>query len=258
MSVDLVVASSTGLGTTPQAIQDQPGNSSGLYLTNAATGTTSLTSSGKLVFGLLNDVNGEWLQNTHSVTGVGNTYGISFFVDYNEQVRLTATGATAPNSSTTGTLTLGTIGQSGKTNSCSLVVNGGVTFPSLAPGAGTDVVCSSTGALGLQVSSARFKENIRELKEDFRRVLSLVPVSFTYKGTGQEGFGYTAEEVHEKELHNLVSYDEEGKPFSVNYKLLPVYLLEIVKQQQEMIGRLEQGLAGVLRGLAPEAEPAAG
>lgn len=231
MSVDLTVASP--LNGTPQAVQDQDGNSSGVYLTTTGA---NLNSNGRLVFGVDHGGgNGEWIQNTQNGQGTG--YGISLYADSKEQVRL----------SNNGNLTIGQASALCNTlMNGDLFVNGAVGFPGLVSGTGSDVVIAANGALGIQTSSARFKENIRELKEDFGKILSLIPVSFTYKDSGQEAIGYTAEELHEKELHHLVSYDEEGKPFSVNYKMLPIYLLEILKQQQEMIGRLEQRLAGAL------------
>jgi hypothetical protein len=269
MSVDLVVSSN--LSGTPQAVQDQAGNSSVLYLSNGTSGTVSLPSNGKIVLGIAGvDGYGEWVQNTGGITNP-KAYGISLFANSKEQMRLTNDGRLIIGTSTdkcnttmNGSLNVdslnvsGSFGISGAFAAGSLTVSGAVTLKGLKSGSGSDVVCDSNGTLALQTSSARFKENIRELKDDFSRILSLIPVSFTYKDSGQEAIGYTAEELHEKELHHLVSYDEEGKPFSVNYKMLPVYLLEIVKKQQEMISRLEQGLANVLGGPAPAAEPAAG
>ncbi len=257
MSIDLVVAQP--LNSTPQQIQDQNGNASGLYLSTG--GTTNLTSSGKLVFGVGDSSGGgygEWIQNSQA--GTGTNYGIAFYGHHKERMRLTYEGRLGVGT-TNPTATVEVIGSlkvSSSAEMSSLSVSGAVSFAGLQSGSGTDVVRGANGALAIQPSSARFKENIRELKEDFSRILSLMPVSFTYKNSGQEAIGYTAEELHEKELRHLVTYDEEGKPFSVNYKLLPVYLVEIVKKQQEMIARLKQGLAQVLGGLAPGAEPAAG
>lgn len=248
MSINLVVASP--LSDTPQQVQDASGNNSGLYLTNAGLENSqriSLSSAGHLVFGLPNSGgNGEWLQN--SANGTVENFGIAFYGNAQEWMRLTNAGNLGVGTTTPAA----TVDVAGTLN-----VSGAVSFPGLPSGSGVDVV-STNGVLGVQTSSARFKENIRELKDDFSRVLSLIPVSFTYKDSGQEAIGYTAEELHEKELHRLVSYDEEGKPFSVNYKMLPVYLLEIVKKQQEMIGQLQQGLAQVLGGSAPPVAMAEG
>ncbi|HSS50367.1 MAG TPA: tail fiber domain-containing protein [Thermoanaerobaculia bacterium] len=247
MSIDLVVAVPFNTTSAPQQIQDQNQNSTGLYLTSSTIGTTSLTSKGKLVFGLSSSGggDGEWIQNT--ANGAQTGFGIAFYGDSKEWMRLTNSGQLGVGTTTPAA----TVDVAGTLN-----VSGGVSFPSLKALSGVDMVWSN-GTVGIQTSSARFKDNIHELKEDFRKVLSLVPVSFNYKGSGQESFGYTAEEVHAKDLHHLVTYDEEGKPFSVNYKLLPIYLLEILKQQQEMIGRLEQKLASAF-GFAPAPEPAAG
>lgn len=222
MSVDLTVG--TDLSATPQAITDQNGNESGLFLTNAATQTTNITSNGQFVLGINVDGTGEWIQN--SSNGSRTNYGISFFGNSVERMRLTNAGE----------LGVGTTAPS-----ATLHVNGSVRLEGLkSGGAGTtDLVADSSGNVFLQSSSERFKENISEFKDDFSKILLLNPVSFQSKHTGETGLGYIAEDLQEKDLKNLVSYDAEGNPFSVHYKLMPVYLLEVLKEQQKMIEELQ-------------------
>lgn len=124
--------------------------------------------------------------------------------------------------------------------------DGSAAFPTMPnlPGSGTaDLTIDPSGNLAPQTSSARFKENIKPLKDEFHRILSLEPKVFTSKATGQAAIGYIAEDLHAKDLNHLVSFDGEGKPLSVHYKMLPLYLLEIIKDQQHMIEQLKEGLA---------------
>lgn len=203
MSIDLSVTNS--ISTTAQQISDQAGNASALYI---STTTANLQPTSKLMFGVVNDPaggQGEWIQNTRGTSA--NQFGISLFVSSREQFRVTASNAT---------------------------------FPNLQAGNGVDVVADASGNLFKQSSSARFKEAITTFRDDFAKVLSLQPVSFRYKDSGHTSVGYLAEDVHEQELPSLVSYDDEGRPESVHYKLLSVYLLEIVKTQQSALSALRE------------------
>lgn len=111
-----------------------------------------------------------------------------------------------------------------------------------------DVVADNNGNLFLQTSSARFKEDIADLAVDVQKVLSLRPVSFRYTASGAPGIGYLAEELERVGLPGLVTHDSAGQPYSVNYKLLPVYLLEILKEQANAIRELQLQIAAVQSG----------
>lgn len=194
------------ISETQQPIQDQDNNSSALYISQSST---NMPDTARLVFGVSTSGTGEFIQNTNSVA---QTYGISLFVNNTEQLRLTYES---------------------------------VTFPHLVAGSGADLVADSNGNIFTNSSSARHKENIAEFKDDFAKVLAIEPVSFRYRDSGHESVGYLAEDLHEKGLGSLVSYDDEGLPFSINYKLLPVYLLELLKSQQAMIEQLQARVAAM-------------
>jgi hypothetical protein len=66
----------------------------------------------------------------------------------------------------------------------------------------------------------------------------LRPVSFEYKSSGQHDVGLIAEEV-DQHLQDLVIYDNQGRPDAVKYDRVALYLLEVVKSQQERIAALE-------------------
>lgn len=104
---------------------------------------------------------------------------------------------------------------------------------------GIPVVVDSSGNLGTVVSSRRLKENIQYLSNT-SAVLSLKPVSFNYKSdeTKTKHFGLIAEEVYES-LPELVAYDDQNKPFSVQYHELPVLLLNEIKKLHAQVSTLE-------------------
>ena len=200
------------LSTTPQAITDG-NNSTSVYLTSSP--------SGKLVFG----APGEWIQNTSEGTG---PWGLAFYGNSAERMRLTNGGQ---------------LGINTDSPTATLHVNGTVRLQGLS-GSG-DLIVDSSGNVSIQVSSARFKKNIRDLEDDFRKLLSLRPVAFQYKDSGVPSVGYLAEEVAEQGLENLVENDSEGKPVSVRYKMISVYLVELVKQQHALIEQLQEQIAEV-------------
>lgn len=103
----------------------------------------------------------------------------------------------------------------------------------LPDGSGQDVQIDGNRLVRV-VSSRRYKDNIQNLVVDTASVLDLQPVSFTYKSTGQADIGLIAEDVNET-IPELVNYDEEGKPGGVKYDRIPVYLIELAREQQTTI-----------------------
>ena len=118
----------------------------------------------------------------------------------------------------------------GQQNQCFIAGITGVTVT------GAAVLCSTTGALGTVASSERYKENITDMRNKSSRLLDLRPVAFSYKSdkTHAMQYGLIAEEV-EKVMPELVMYDEEGKPETIFYHLMPAMLLnEIIKLRKEV------------------------
>lgn len=94
-------------------------------------------------------------------------------------------------------------------------------------------------------SSRRWKKNIKSLKRKWEEILCLSPVSYEYKvEPGKEFIGYIAEEVAELDLQNIVEFDEEGKPEALDFNAITVYLVEMVKAQEQRIKALEAKLGG--------------
>ena len=108
---------------------------------------------------------------------------------------------------------------------------GGI-FNSTVNGAAVQV--NASGQLGLAPSSARFKEDIEEIKDQRDKILSLKPVTFTFKNNinKQLQYGLIAEEVAAI-YPELVVYDNENNIYTLNYQgFIPILLHQIQKLEK--------------------------
>jgi hypothetical protein len=96
---------------------------------------------------------------------------------------------------------------------------------------GDAVLVSSTGKLGMMMSSARYKRDIHDMNEASSNLMKLRPVTFRYKDDPQgiKQYGLVAEEVA-RVYPELVSYDH-GKVESVHYLTLTGMLLNELQKQ---------------------------
>jgi hypothetical protein len=106
------------------------------------------------------------------------------------------------------------------------------------PGGSQAVYVNASGKLGAQVSSRRFKDEIKPMEEISEVIYRLKPVSFRYKPeiepTRPPGFGLIAEDV-DKINPDLVTRDKEGKPYSVRYDQVNAMLLnEFLKEHRKV------------------------
>lgn len=235
MSLDLIVANPLSQG--PQTVQDQNQTNSSFVIGSAA-------GVGGGPAGFVGVVGPGGTGATAALTL--STYQINDLLSANAQI------AAVDQGDYTAQLVLalqppGSQGQGPLLPVLQLLPNGAVQMPRLQqPTSGTvDLVIDGAGYVSPQSSSARFKEDIQPLCDDFHKVLLLEPRSFAYKDTGARGIGYTAEEVAEAELHNLVAYDADGKPLGVHYKMLSVYLLELLKEQQAALAEVRSEVAAL-------------
>jgi hypothetical protein len=145
--------------------------------------------------------------------------------------------------------------------------NGRFVQNSSTTGTGTVLVRTSAGELRPQSSTKFVKDNIRDLIFSKEKVFALRPVIYNLKPAlgGDQEIGLIAEEVAEvmPELvilgperqwvgntgipqtdANGVEINDPSKmvPYSVYYDRLPVYLLSIIKEQEERINALEKRL----------------
>jgi len=102
-----------------------------------------------------------------------------------------------------------------------------------------------TGQFSIDNSSRRYKENIQPLADDFQRLLLAEPMTYTRPGSPDRWeIGYIAEEIDALGLKPLVMYDREGKPDSVNYEKMVLYLNEIARGQRAELESQRADIAG--------------
>jgi hypothetical protein len=91
-------------------------------------------------------------------------------------------------------------------------------------------------------SASKYKGNIEPYSDNFMDILKLEPKSFTWNTDSRLDFGYIADEVDAVGLRNLIMYDEEGKPDGIKLARLPVYIIEVLKNQQASLKSLQEAL----------------
>jgi Chaperone of endosialidase len=98
------------------------------------------------------------------------------------------------------------------------------------------VFVDNTGKLGVTVSSARYKRDIRDMGAASSGLMKLRPVVFRYRNdpNGQQQYGLIAEEVA-RVYPELVDYDNDGKPLMVRYLELNAMLLNEVQKQANQL-----------------------
>src|SRR6266542_3927493 len=107
----------------------------------------------------------------------------------------------------------------------------------IVPG-GVAVIIDANGQLGTNVSSARFKDEIKPMDKASETILALKPVTFCYKKeldpNGIPQFGLVAEEV-EKVNPDLVARDAKGEVHTVRYDAVNAMLLnEFLKEHRKV------------------------
>ena len=99
-----------------------------------------------------------------------------------------------------------------------------------------------TGLIGVSSSSLRYKEDVQTMCNEYsNRILDLEPVLFKFKDNKQESFGLIAEDVY-RFVPELAPIDSEQIPFTVNYELLNVLLLNKLKDLEQRADILENKL----------------
>jgi hypothetical protein len=104
---------------------------------------------------------------------------------------------------------------------------------------GVAVYVDSNGNLGVQKSSRRFKEQVRDMGDSTDALMKLRPVTYFYKpqyddGTRTLQYGLIAEEVA-RVYPELVAYEPDGKPYTVKYQYLATMLLNELQKQHAVV-----------------------
>ena len=111
---------------------------------------------------------------------------------------------------------------------------------------GPAVHVSSSGQLGAQASSRRFKDDIKPMDAASEVILALKPVTFRYKKEIDVDrlpqFGLIAEDV-EKVNPALVARDADGKPYTVRYDAVNAMLLNEFLKEHRRVQELKSTVA---------------
>jgi len=154
----------------------------------------------------------------------------------------TAIGAGAGNGITTATnvICLGAFVQGANMNNSCYVGN-----IWNQPGGSQAVYVNSEGKLGLQVSSERYKDEIKPIERASEAIYNLKPVSFRYKAqiepTRPLSFGLIAEDV-ETITADLVTRGSDGRVNSVRYDAVNAMLLNEFLKEHKTVQELKAAL----------------
>jgi hypothetical protein len=235
-------------------------NTTGTF--NTATGFAALarnTGTGNTAYGsqaLYSNTTGEgnvangYQALISNTTGGGNTAnGDSALYSNTTGIMNTAVGNSAGDSITgNGNVDIGAFvfGVAGENNT-TRIKN---VYETVQPVVGTDpdyVSISSGGRLGrADVSSRRYKHDIKPMDKASEAILALKPVTFRYKqefdATQTLAYGLIAEEVAEV-YPDLVGRNREGQPESVRYEQINAMLLNEFLKEHRKMQRLETIIA---------------
>jgi trimeric autotransporter adhesin len=114
------------------------------------------------------------------------------------------------------------------------------------PGGTQAVYVNGQGKLGAQVSSQRFKDEIKPMDHASEVIYSLKPVSFRYKPEIEParplGFGLIAEDVAQVNS-DLVMHDQNGEPYTVHYDAINAMLLNEFLKEHKTVQALKATVA---------------
>ena len=244
-----LVGNTTGVRNTGTGSSALNENTTGNF--NTATGSASLFFN---VTGSANTASGDSALDENT-TGSDNTAaGAAALAINTTGSNNIAIGESAGDNLTTGSnnIDIGNEGATGESNAIHIGVQGTQTATSIAgifgnplsKSTASAVLIDSNGNLGVQVSSARYKRDIRDMGDASDRLMKLRPVTFRYKAdsTRAQQYGLIAEEV-EKVYPELVVDGTDGKPEAVAYQVLPAMLLNEVQKQAREYRQLALRLA---------------
>ena len=231
--VDALDLNITGSFNTATGFDALVSNTVGVQ--NSATGYQALYFN----TGSFNTANGVFALHDNT-TGVDNTaYGVNALFHSTIGSDNTAVGAGAGNGVTTASNVIA-IGAEGANVDSSCFI--GNIYSNNQPVVGTDpdyVTVTSTGRLGRgNISSRRYKHDIKPMAKASEVLYALKPVSFRYHkqydATQTVAFGLIAEEVAEV-YPDLVGRNARGQPESVRYDQINVMLLnEFLKEHKKV------------------------
>jgi Chaperone of endosialidase len=244
-------------GTDNTFVGQGAGNFTVLGVSNSGFGTDALaalttgnTNTAVGAFALLSDTTG--LQNTAIGGGAleTNTIGSNNTgLGYNTLPALTtgnnniAIGASSGQVLTTGSnnIYIGSNASSGAETGVTRIAN--IYVKTTGSVTTLPVIVDSTGQLGTTASTRKVKHDIADMNDVSSNIYGLRPVTFAYNNDASETtqYGLIAEEVANV-FPGIVAYDQDGQPFTVQYHLLPVLMLNEVQKLAARVAVLESHL----------------
>ena len=105
------------------------------------------------------------------------------------------------------------------------------------------VLVDANGQLGTISSTRRVKHAIQDMDDASADIFKLRPVTFIYNADLSETrqYGLIAEEVEEV-FPAIVVHDKDGQPFTIQYHVLPILLLNELKKQHIVIENMNERL----------------
>jgi hypothetical protein len=233
----------TGADNTATGFQSLNDNTSGADNTAIGFATLNVNKTG-------NDNTATGFAALNNSTGADNTAtGFQALLNNTTGNNNIAIGSNAGSNLTSGSnnLDIGNPGVAGESNVIRIGTKGFQTRTFIAGISGnpvyvgSPVLVNANGRLGVAVSSARYKRDIRDMGEASGGLMKLRPVSFRYKQdpNGTLQYGLIAEEVA-RVYPELVTYGDDGKPQSVAYHVLPAMLLNELQKKDAQIVALQK------------------
>ena len=123
---------------------------------------------------------------------------------------------------------------------------GNLTIGAIPSAGGTPLVVDEAGRIYKESSSTKYKTNIEDFTDDYKKILKLSPSRYQYLGRQEEEIGYLAENLDRMGLKTLVVYNALGEPEGIKYDKIPIYLIPIIKEQEEKLSSLFKLLSPIV------------
>ncbi len=104
----------------------------------------------------------------------------------------------------------------------------------------TNIGVDANGIIREATSSQRFKYNISPYEKGLGDVMKLMPKWYTYNRDTKANAGFIAEDVNDAGLSEYVVYDNENKPYSLQYGNMVALLTKAIQEQQAQIEALKK------------------
>ncbi len=106
----------------------------------------------------------------------------------------------------------------------------------------TELYSDISGRVYQDNSSRRYKTDISDYNFNYKNILKLAVKKYRLKNDENSfpRIGLIAEELDSLGMKHVISYDIQGRPDGVTYSKISLYLLEVIKQQQNEIDAIRQ------------------